>query len=365
MQHNGLMKGHESPPFPYRQLAILGKHEQVTLEREERAYLTWCTAICRICEPIAFMSIFPYIYVLIESFNITDNSNQITFYGGMVTSAFALAEAMSSSIWGRLSDKFGRKPILLCGLAGTGISMVAFGFATTFPALLIARALGGLLNGNIGVLQTTVAEVVTVEEHQSFAFAIMPAVWSIGSIIGYALGGGLADPVKAYPGLFQPDTVFARHPYLLPNMVCGFVVIISMTVGLLFLEETHEDKQGRKDLGLEAGKRILRICGMAKSEQGSTRSITDASETTSLLQHEDELPNYLSAEERAIGSPPPYQSLGSNPPLSYDAEISQSTNGDRTDFTDISNASSNRKGGVWESLTGQVMLNIVGYGIIA
>ena len=106
------------------------------------------------------------------------DDKRIALYAGMVTSAFAFAEALSSSIWGRLSDKLGRKPILLCGLAGTGVSMLVFGFATNLPTVLIARALGGLLNGNIGVLQTTVAEVVTVEAHQAHAFAITPGSYS-------------------------------------------------------------------------------------------------------------------------------------------------------------------------------------------
>jgi len=130
------------------------------------------------------MSIFPYIYFMIESFNITNTPSQIAVYAGMVTSAFAFAEFLASIFWGRLSDRVGRKPILLTGMAGTGISMIAFGFARNLPMALLARAMGGLLNGfvslspplhpngqltwsrNIGVLQTTVAEVVTVEAHE-------------------------------------------------------------------------------------------------------------------------------------------------------------------------------------------------------
>lgn len=69
-------------------------------------------------------------------------------------------------MWGRVSDKIGRKPILLGGLAGTLISMLAFGFAKSFPVALLARAAGGFLNGNIGVIQTTVAEMVPDKEHQ-------------------------------------------------------------------------------------------------------------------------------------------------------------------------------------------------------
>ena len=93
------------------------------------------------------MSIFPYIYYMIASFKITSNDRQIAIYSGMVTSAFAFAEFLTGVFWGRLSDKIGRKPVLLTGLAGTGLSMLIFGFAKTLPHALLARALGGILNG--------------------------------------------------------------------------------------------------------------------------------------------------------------------------------------------------------------------------
>lgn len=103
--------------------------------------------MCRICEPIAFMSIFPYIYYMILSFGITSDDRQIAFYAGMVTSAFAFAEFSTGVIWGKLSDRLGRKPVLLTGLAGTLLSMLVFGFAPNLPVALLGRALGGLLNG--------------------------------------------------------------------------------------------------------------------------------------------------------------------------------------------------------------------------
>lgn len=104
-------------------------------------------ACCRICEPIAFMSIFPYIYYMIEDFHITEDPSKISVYAGMVTSAFALAEFATGFLWGRLSDKIGRKPVLLSGLAGTALSVLIFGLAPNLPVALLARALGGLLNG--------------------------------------------------------------------------------------------------------------------------------------------------------------------------------------------------------------------------
>lgn len=108
-------------------------------------------------------------------------------YAGVVTAAFTFAEFSSGMLWGKLSDRIGRKPVLLTGLAGTGLSMLVFGFSPNIYVAIIARALGGLLNGyatrrilftdsnkyirNIGVLQTTVAELATVKEHQRQYFS--------------------------------------------------------------------------------------------------------------------------------------------------------------------------------------------------
>jgi MFS family permease len=92
------------------------------------------------------MSIFPYAYFMVESFGISDKT-KVAMYTGMVTSSFAFMECISGIFWGRLSDKIGRKKVLLGGLFGTGLSMLLFGFAQSLPMALFARALGGLLNG--------------------------------------------------------------------------------------------------------------------------------------------------------------------------------------------------------------------------
>lgn len=94
------------------------------------------------------MSIFPYAYYMVSSFNVAKDERQIAVYVGMITSAFAFAEFSTGVLWGRMSDRVGRKPILLTGLAGTGLSMLLFGLAPNLPIALFARALGGLLNGS-------------------------------------------------------------------------------------------------------------------------------------------------------------------------------------------------------------------------
>ncbi|KAM0708405.1 hypothetical protein Q7P35_005056 [Cladosporium inversicolor] len=340
-------KDSSTPPFPMRQMLVL--------------------ALCRLCEPIAFMSIFPYVYYMIESFHMTDDDRKISLYAGMVTSAFAFAEFSSGMFWGRASDRFGRKPILLTGLAGTGISMIVFGFAPNLPVALIARALGGLLNGNIGVLQSTVAEVVTVESHQARAYSIMPVVWCVGSIAGSAIGGILADPVRNYG--WSEGSIWAKFPFLLPNVFCTAIVILGMVVGILFLEETHEDKKHERDIGLEAGKWLLALFGKSSAPELSSRK-RDYAEETFILMHEDIdcPPDYrstasspeLSPSAAPAGLPPPaYQSIEGSPrnsiamqrvdpeALAHEAEIAK------------------RNASLSNAFTKQVNLIIVSYGILA
>ena len=119
----------------------------------------------RLAEPIALTSIFPYAWALIKRFQV-GNEDDASFYAGLLISAFSLAEALMGMYWGGLSDRVGRKPVLLLGCVGTMFSMVMVGFAENLWVALIGRALGGLLNGNIGVIQTMVGELVTKPEHE-------------------------------------------------------------------------------------------------------------------------------------------------------------------------------------------------------
>lgn len=303
-------------------------------------------ALCRICEPIAFMSIFPYIYHMVQDFNITEDESKISFYAGLVTSAFTFAEFSTGMLWGRLSDKVGRKPVLLTGLAGTGLSVLIFGFSPNLTVALVARALGGLLNGNIGVLQTTVAELITVKEHQPRAYTVMPMVWCLGSIIGPMIGGALARPVRAFPSLFAPGSLWDHYPYLLPNLFSAVCVFMGVIVGVLFLEETHEEKKHKRDRGVELGKRLLSFFQRNKSSQTHGKSL----EEEPLLDAGEQLPGYRSSDTTPQMGPSSSPSL--QPPLELDNPvIARATVPERPSSSRI--------------FTRPVVLIIITYGILA
>lgn len=100
-------------------------------------------------EPIAITSIFPYAWKLVLDFHIGDKSNA-SFYAGILVSAFSFAESISGMYWGGLSDRIGRKPVLLLGCAGTMLSLLIVGLSTNFWVALLGRIIGGALNGNAG-----------------------------------------------------------------------------------------------------------------------------------------------------------------------------------------------------------------------
>lgn len=68
------------------------------------------------------------------------------------------------------------------------------------------------------------------------------------------IGGTLAKPVDWIPTVFQPGSIWDRFPYLLPNLFSAMCVFFGLTVGFLFLEETHAEKKYRRDRGVEFGK---------------------------------------------------------------------------------------------------------------
>ncbi|RMZ77190.1 hypothetical protein DV738_g4492, partial [Chaetothyriales sp. CBS 135597] len=206
------------PKFPLFQLVVL--------------------AICRLSEPISFTSVLAYIYVYTK--DIRHTSENAAFYSGLLVSGFAVAEVLTAYHWGLLSDKIGRKPVVLFALIGTAASNLVFGFATNYWVALASRFLGGLLNGNVAVMQTMVAEMCKKPEHEPKAYSMIPFVWSAGSILGAAMGGFLARPSESWPSIFPENGLFGQFPYLLPNLVAVVFLLLAVIQGIFLLEETNE-----------------------------------------------------------------------------------------------------------------------------
>ncbi|KAI9218501.1 major facilitator superfamily domain-containing protein [Blastocladiella britannica] len=197
-------------------------------------------AICILSEPVSLGLLFPFVYFMVRDFKVVDNDANLGYYVGFLASAFSLAQFLTSVPWGMASDRIGRRPILLVGLLGNTLSMVAFGMSSSFPMAIACRLICGMLNGNLGVAKCVLGELCD-DSNQDRGFALFGIAWGIGGIVGPMIGGLLADPAHQYPNLFGDCSFLVQYPYALPCMVSALVSLVGFVAGLVFLDETHPD----------------------------------------------------------------------------------------------------------------------------
>lgn len=180
-------------------------------------------------------------------------------WAGIASSIFSISQAFTGLLWGAMSDKYGRKPMILLGLFNTMWTMLLWGFSINLPMALAARALQGLGNGNVGILRTVVAELCPWKDLQPRAFSVMPLVYTVGAVFGPTLGGALSNPLQVDPRKPRGGNFLERYPYSLPNIAAAIFFAVGIVTGWLFLKETMESKRDHQDLGLRTGTKITAI----------------------------------------------------------------------------------------------------------
>jgi MFS family permease len=168
-----------------------------------------------------------------------------------IIGTYSVGQFLATPIWGRLSDRFGRKPILVISLAGQAVSYLLLAFADSLWLMAIARAMTGLMSGNLPVAMAYVTDV-TPPEKRAQGMGFIGGAISLGFIVGPALGGllGGADAQSA--------------SLLLPGLVAAVVTTLTCLAGLVFLTESLPAEErataaaGPREGGWAAARRVLR-----------------------------------------------------------------------------------------------------------
>jgi len=130
--------------------------------------------------------IVPVLPVLVASFS-ANQADQAYWYG-VVAVAFGAANFLGSPLLGALSDRYGRRPVLLLGFMGLGISFFGIALTDTLWGLIVVRTLGGVMQGNIAIANAYVADISSPEQRAK-RFGLLGAMMGVGFIIGPVVGG--------------------------------------------------------------------------------------------------------------------------------------------------------------------------------
>ncbi|KAJ5484884.1 hypothetical protein N7539_004872 [Penicillium diatomitis] len=268
-------------PLPKRQMAVL--------------------AMIALAEQTALNSISPYLPHMASTFPEVE-PGQVGVYVGTIASAFALAQLATNYYWGWLSDRIGRKPVILLGTILTALCFVAFGFCKTLWQAILVQALMGVVNGNQGLVSTCLGEI-TDRSNQSQAFTYLPVLYGLGGITGPLLGGLLVFERNPFTG--ERST----YPYLAPNLLSAAVLLLDFILTAIFLEESLEDA----DILPRLAKRVRSLftwlwqfTGLSRHPTYTRLLQTTAHHDTDAEDHDSDLD---SASEVSSRQGPPVQNL--------------------------------------------------------
>ncbi|KAJ7881020.1 major facilitator superfamily multidrug-resistance, DHA1 sub-family [Mycena olivaceomarginata] len=189
---------------------------------------------------------FQFVVQLVRDTGITGGEETKTgFYAGILESAFFLAEGLTVFQFGRLSDIYGRRPVLLLGPLGLAISMLGFGLSKTFWTLFLFRCIQGACNGNIGVTRTVINDIAHPTNIADI-FSLVPLLWSVAGTLAPLIGGLLSNPAAKWPNTFGKIQILRDHPYFLPCAVAGSIAFMAFAIAFFGLKESSPSILARR-----------------------------------------------------------------------------------------------------------------------
>ncbi|MDH4468413.1 MAG: ferrochelatase [Bacteriovoracaceae bacterium] len=159
----------------------------------------------------------------------------LVLFGCMLGAIYSFLQFFATTFWGNLSDKIGRKKILLFSTCGMVVSYAVWFFSGSFTLLILSRFIGGLMSGNISVASAAIADVTT-ESQRSKGMAYIGIAFALGFVFGPAIGGlsALFDFTKHFPEL----TAYGVNPFSAPALIAFILAFVNVILVNKLLKET-------------------------------------------------------------------------------------------------------------------------------
>ncbi len=173
-------------------------------------------ALIAVVNALGYGIIIPILYTYTERFGLN------AFQYGLLFALFSLCQFIATPIIGRLSDKYGRKPLLLASIGGTAVSFFMLAFAPNAIVLFLARALDGLTAGNIPVAAAVISDT-TEPKDRVRGFGIIGASFGFGLFVGPAISGLTVGISPA-----------------IPFIIAGIISVIAVLLTWFLLPESNK-----------------------------------------------------------------------------------------------------------------------------
>ena len=185
---------------------------------------------------IGFGIVIPFLTYFIEDLATMQGVLEIGLWVGLMMMSYSAAQFLFSPFWGSLSDRLGRKPILLIGLVGNTIFFALFGISTSLIMALVARFFAGAFNANIAVAKAYIGDI-SDKTNLAKRMGLIGAAFGVGFTIGPFIGGEFSSPAEKWDWFV--GTIFDTHPYLLPCLIASLLSTVSFFFAIKKLPESH------------------------------------------------------------------------------------------------------------------------------
>jgi len=194
-----------------------------------------------LCAALSASSMLPYITELISGLDIIGGDKEkVGYYVGLFATFRNVATTLSILPLSWLSDRIGRKPVILLGMTASTISMLCFGLSRTFWGLVMSACFGNLLSFNTGLVKVVVVEL-TDSTNRALGFSLLLMVFSLGGGLSSLIGGSLARPGDRFPHVFT-SPFWKQYPYFLPCLVVALITTQSLLIVHFCLKETLQSR---------------------------------------------------------------------------------------------------------------------------
>jgi len=193
--------------------------------------------LCLFVVMIGFGLILPVMPFYIERMALTETTSSAAAakHVGMLTGSFALMQFLFSPVWGKWSDRIGRRPLFLTGLGGYAIGMLCFGMGTSLEMLYTARIFSGIFSAAIFPAATAYVSDVTALKDRGQGMAWLGSAISLGIVVGPAIGAFMVRMNRSAAWRFGP---FSIDDFSVPFFATALLASLAFATALLWLPES-------------------------------------------------------------------------------------------------------------------------------